>query len=823
MSNQYLDDDKRIIDIDIQDEMRQSYIDYAMSVIVTRALPDVKDGLKPVHRRILYAMSELGLTHDKKYRKCARIVGDVLGKYHPHGDSSVYNALVRMAQPFSMRGILIDGQGNFGSIDGDGAAAMRYTEAKMTKLAGELLKDINKKTVNFSPNFDGEEIQPDVLPSRFPNLLVNGSNGIAVGMATVIPPHNLGEVIEATVAMIEDPEISIDDLMGYINGPDLPTGASIMGVSGFRRGYKTGRGRIVIRSKYNIETHKNGKMSIIFHEIPYQVNKSKMLESIASLVNQKKVDGITDLRDESNREGIRVVVELRKDVNPQIVVNLLFKHTQLQSTMSMNMIALVDGQPKLLNLKEIIYHYINHQIEVETRRVQFDLEKAQARAHILEGYRIAIDNIDEVIAIIRSSYNDAEEKLMARFELSQIQAKAIVDMRLRRLQGLEREKIEGEYNELLVFIGECQALLNDRPLLMQLITNNLLEVKQKYADERRTSVEIDYNEIDIEDLIDEEQVTVTLTQNGYIKRVPVDVYTTQNRGGRGKTGLSTRETDDVIDIFTTSTHDYLLFFTNKGKVYRMKAYQIPEGSRISKGTAIINLLAIDQGETVNAVIPVKSFEDGYLLMSTRQGLVKKTAIEQYDTSRTTGIIAINLRENDELIGVKLTTGNDELIIITHNGKSIRFNEADVRQMGRLATGVKGIDLAKDDYVVAVDKIRNNAELLVISQNGYGKRTTLDDYRTQNRGGKGIVTYHISEKTGKLIGATVVSESDEIMLINSAGVIIRIKIADVSKFGRNTSGVRVMKVTEGTELVAMAKIIPVDDDTEEVDETAQTNQ
>lgn len=806
------DDNKRkdhIVDIDIQDEMKQSFIDYAMSVIVSRALPDVKDGLKPVHRRILYAMNNLGLTNEKKYRKSATIVGEVIGKYHPHGDSAIYNSLVRMAQKFSMRVPLVDGQGNFGSIDGDGAAAMRYTEAKMTKLTAELLRDINKKTVDFYPNFDGEEMQPTVLPSKFPNLLVNGSNGIAVGMATTIPPHNLGEVIDATIAMIENPDIETDELLEHIKGPDFPTGASIMGVTGFRKGYKTGRGRVIVRAKYTIEEHKNGKMSIVFNEIPYQVNKSKMLESIANLVRNKKIEGITDLRDESNREGIRVVVELRRDVNPQIIINQLYKHTQLQSTVSMNMIAIVNGEPKLLNLKEILYHYIEHQVDVETRRVQFDLEKAEARAHILEGYRIAIDNIDQIIKIIRSSYNDAEERLMEEYNLSQIQAKAIVDMRLRRLQGLEREKIESEYNDLLIFIGECQALLKNRPLLMQLITDNLLEVKQKYADNRRTNVEIDYNEIDIEDLIDEEQVTVTLTQNGYIKRVPVDVYTTQNRGGRGKTGLSTRETDDVIDIFTTSTHDYLLFFTNKGKVYRMKAYQIPEGSRISKGTAIINLLAIDQGETVNAVIPVQSFDNGYLLMSTRQGIVKKTLITQYDTSRTTGIIAINLRENDELIGVKLTNGNDELIIITHNGKSIRFNEADVREMGRLATGVKGIDLAKNDYVVAVDKIRDNAELLVISQNGYGKRTTLDDYRTQIRGGKGIVTYHITEKTGKLIGATVVSESDEIMLINSAGVIIRIKTADVSKFGRNTSGVRVMKVAEGTELVAMAKIISID--------------
>ncbi len=815
MNNDYNQNEvkKRILDIDIQDEMKQSYIDYAMSVIVSRALPDVRDGLKPVHRKILYAMSELGLSHDKKYRKSARIVGDVLGKYHPHSDAAAYNAMVRMAQPFSMRAILVDGQGNFGSIDGDSAAAMRYTEARMTKLTAELLRDINKKTVDFSPNFDGEETEPDVLPARFPNLLVNGSNGIAVGMATTIPPHNLNEIIDATVAMIKNPEIEDDELLDYVKGPDFPTGASIMGVSGFRKAYKTGKGRVVVRAKYNIEERKNGKVSIIFTEIPYQVNKSKLLEGIASLARNKKIDGITDLRDESNREGIRIVIEIRKDINPQVLVNHLYKHTQLQTTVSMNMIAIVGGEPKLLNLKEILYYYIEHQTEVETRRVKFDLAKAEARAHILEGYRIALDNIDEIIRIIRSAYNDAEQKLMAHFGLSEIQAKAIVDMRLRRLQGLEREKIENEYNELIKFIAECRELLSNKSLLLELIATNLIEIKEKFGDERRTNIEIDYNEIDIEDLIDEEQVTVTLTHHGYIKRVPVDVYTTQNRGGRGKTGLSTREEDYVVDIFTTSTHDYLLFFSNKGKVYRLKAYQIPEGSRLSKGTAIINLLPIDQNEKINTVIPVKDFNDGYLLMATKYGVVKKTSIKHYDTSRTTGIIALNLRENDELIGVKRIDKNDELIIVSHAGKAIRFKEEDVREMGRLATGVRGIYLSNNDYVVSIDKIDEEGQLLVISEKGFGKRTKLSEYRVQNRGGKGIITYNTTNKTGLIIGASVVYQEDEIILINSAGVIIRIKVEDISTVGRNTSGVRVMKVAEDIELVAFAKIVKIEDEEE----------
>ncbi len=799
----------RIIDIDIKDEMKQSFTDYAMSVIVSRALPDVRDGLKPVHRRILYAMHGIGLTYDKKFRKCVRVVGDVLAKYHPHGDSAVYNALVRMAQPFAMRNTLIEGQGNFGSIDGDSPAAMRYTESKMTKLSSEMLRDINKDTVLFQPNFDGEETEPVVLPARFPNLLVNGVSGIAVGMATTIPPHNLAEVIDATVATIDNPEITVEELMDYIKAPDFPTGAMIMGVSGFRRGYKTGKGSLIVRSKHEIEEAKNGKVSIVFTEIPYQVNKIKILESIANLVKNKKIDGITALQDESNREGIRIVVELRRDVNPQVIVNQLFKHTQLQSTFSMNMIALVDGVPKRLDLKQILQYYIDHQIDVETRRVQYDLDKALARAHILEGYRIALDNIDAIIKVIRNSYNDAEMQLMKAFNLSEVQAKAIIDMRLRRLQGLEREKIDEEYDNLQVFIGECRALLDDRQLLLNLISENLTEIKQKYGDERKTTVEIDYNEIDIEDLIEEQEVTVTLTQHGYIKRVPVDVYATQNRGGRGKTGLSTRQEDYVIDIFTTSTHDNLLFFSNMGKVYKLKAYQIPEGSRLSKGVAIINLLPLDQAEKINAVVPVKSFNEGYFTMATRNGIIKRIAVAKYDTSRTTGIIALNLKENDELIGVKYTRGQDEVILVTHNGKSIRFNETEVRDMGRLATGVKGITLADDDYLVAIDLVKKDSELLVISEGGYGKRTPLDEYRCQSRGGKGILTYNITAKTGRLIGAAVVDETDELILINTAGVIIRIKSADISVVGRHTSGVKVMRVSEEDQLVAFAKIIDIE--------------
>lgn len=803
--NETMNLNQTILYVDVMDEMKKSYIDYAMSVIVSRALPDVRDGLKPVHRRILYAMSELNFTHDKQHRKSARIVGEVMGKYHPHGDSSIYGALVRFAQDFSMRYPLIDGHGNFGSIDGDGAAAMRYTEARMTRLSGELLRDIDKETVDFSPNFDETEREPVVLPSRFPNLLINGSNGIAVGMATSIPPHNLNEVIDGVIKLIDDPETDIYDLMECIKGPDFPTAAEIMGVEGIKRAYKTGRGRVILRSKAEIEEMKNGKNRIIVSEIPYQVNKSKMIEGIAELVKNKRLEGITDLRDESNRNGIRVVIELRKDVNPHIMLNQLYKNSQLQITYSIIMLALHNGEPKVMNLKDMLSAYLAHQKEVETKRVIYDLKKAKDRAHILEGLRIAIDNIDEIIRIIRSSYNNAELKLMEQFNLSEIQAKAIVDMRLRRLQGLEREKIESEYQELLKLIDYLNELLVNEAMLMTIIKDDLLRIKKAYGDERRTIISINPDEIDYEDLIEEDEVIITLTHAGYIKRVSTGEYVSQKRGGRGKTGLSTREEDFVKEIYTTSTHDYLLFFTNFGKVYRLKAYMIPDGSRISKGTAIVNLLPLESEEKINAVVPIKNFDDGFLTLCTKHGVIKKTTLDQFDTSRKTGLIAINLKENDQLISVKRTTGNDELIVVTTKGKAIRFNEDDVRSMGRMATGVKAIDLTGNDHVIDMEVVNQESKLLVVSENGYGKRTALTEYKTQNRGGKGLITYNLSGKTGNLIGAVVVDDSDELMIINDNGVLIRIRVEDISVSGRITSGVRLMRVDENTKLVSLAKI------------------
>lgn len=814
-------ENETIILVDVLEEMKKSYIDYAMSVIVSRALPDVRDGLKPVHRRILYAMNEINFTYDKPHRKSARIVGEVIGKYHPHGDSSIYNAMVRFAQDFSMRYLLVDGHGNFGSIDGDGAAAMRYTEARMTRLAGELLKDIEKDTVDFRPNFDESEKEPVVLPSRFPNLLVNGSNGIAVGMATSIPPHNLTEVIDGVVKLIDDPEADVYDLMDVIKGPDFPTGAEIMGVEGIKRAYRTGRGRVILRSKTEIEEMKNGKSRIVVTEIPYQVNKARLIEGIAELVKNKRIDGITDLRDETNRKGIRIVIELRKDVNANILLNQLFKNSQLQISYSIIMLALDNGQPKVLNLKEILHAYIEHQRLVERRRVEYDLKKARERAHILEGLRIAIDNIDEIIRIIRSAYNDAEARLMERFSLSEIQAKAIVDMRLRRLQGLEREKIENEYQELLKFIDYLIELLENESMLMNIIKEDLLRIKNMYGDERRTIISATTDDIDYEDMIEEDEVVITLTHAGYIKRVSTGEYVSQKRGGRGKTGLSTRDEDFVTDIFTTSTHAYLLFFTNLGKVYRMKAYMIPDGSRISKGTAIVNLLPLESEERVNAIVPIKSFEDGYLTLCTKQGVIKKTTLDQFDTSRKSGLIAINLNESDQLISVKKTTGQNELIVVTTKGKSIRFSEEDVRAMGRTATGVRAIKLSPNDYVVEMDIVTETGKVLVVSENGYGKRTPLSEYRQQTRGGKGIITYNLNSKTGNLIGAKVVEDTDDLMIINDQGVMIRIKVDEISVMGRITSGVKVMKVDDETQLVSMAKIKEADEDPEE--ETAETEE
>jgi len=822
-----LEHNEKIIDTDIKDEMKTSYIDYAMSVITARALPDVRDGLKPVHRRILYTMHELGNFNDKPHKKSVRIVGDVLGKYHPHGDSSVYNAMVRMAQDFAMRNPLVDGHGNFGSIDGDGAAAMRYTESRMTKLASEMLKDIKKDTVDVTPNFDETLKEPTVLPSRFPNLLVNGTNGIAVGMATSIPPHNLIEVIDATVKLIDDNEATIDDLMEIVKGPDFPTGAMIMGMESFKKGYRTGRGKAVVRSKADVIDIGKGKSAIIITEIPYQVNKARMIEGIADLVRSKKVEGITDLRDESNRKGIRIVIELRKDVNPSVLLNKLYKHTALQSTVSLNMIALVNGQPKVLNLYDILKHYLNHQIDVETRRVKYDLRKAEDRAHILEGLLKALDHIDEIVEIIKASANrqEAALKLIERFVFSEIQANAILEMRLHRLTGLEREKLQSEYDELQEIINELSALLADQSLLLAIIKEDLLRIRDKYGDERRTEITFSMDDIDIEDMIEEEDVTITLTHQGYIKRVTSDTYQTQKRGGVGKTGLSTKEEDFVEHIFNTSTHDYLLFFTNLGRVYRKKAYFVPEASRTAKGTAIVNMLQLMPGELVNAVIPVKEFNEGFLMLATKNGVIKKSALSDFDTSRKTGLIAINLNESDELISVKITAGDDDVIVFSSNGKAIRFSEQDVRKMGRSATGVRSILLAEGDHVVSMelitqDMIDKSARVLAISEKGYGKRTPLVEYRQQTRGGKGVKTYNITEKTGQVISARIVTEEEDIMLINSNGVIIRIKVEDISTSGRSTSGVTLMRTKGDDRIIAVAKILT--DSEDELGEVSEEN-
>lgn len=802
-------EDTKILHKEINDIMRSSYINYSMSVIVGRALPDVRDGLKPVHRRILYDMMELGVTPDKPHRKSARIVGDVLGKYHPHGDRSVYDAMVRLAQEWNIRYPLVDGHGNFGSVDGDSAAAMRYTEARMTPFALQMLRDLNKDTVDFQPNFDGDEKEPVVLPSRYPNLLVNGSNGIAVGMATSIPPHNLGDVIDAVVRMIDDENCDIEDLIDIIQAPDFPTGAQILGKNAAREAYRTGQGKIKVRSKYEFEETSRGKMQIVFTEIPYQVNKARLIEKIAELVKEKKIEHIADIRDESDRDGMRIVLELKKDANPQITLNRLFKHTQLQDTFSIIMIALVDGQPKLLNLYDILDNYIQFQKEVVTRRTKYDLKKAEERAHILEGYIIALDNIDEVIRVIRSSYNDAKQKLMDRFSLSDVQAQAILDMRLARLQGLEREKIEAEYAELMEKINWYKAILSDEKILMGVIKGELLEIKEKFADKRRTEIVADSSEIDESDLIQEQQVAITLTHLGYIKRVAMDTYKTQKRGGKGITGITTRENDFVKNMIITSTHDYLLFFTNTGKAHRLKAYEIPEAQRTARGTPAVNFLNLMQHERITAVIPISKFDpDKYLIAVTKKGTIKKTALAQFDTNRKSGLIAINLKDGDELIGIKQTSGTSNVIIVTKHGKSICFSEEDVRPMGRIAAGVRAIQLDEGDEVVAMELAEKDEELLVVTQAGYGKRTPVKDYKIQARGGKGLLTYDKAKfkKTGELIGAMVVSENDEIMLINSDGIIIRIKADDVSRLGRATQGVRIMKVAEDANIIAMAKVV-----------------
>ncbi|WP_409337296.1 DNA gyrase subunit A [Eubacterium sp. F2] len=807
-------EDSKLIRHEIHDEMKNSYIDYAMSVIVGRALPDVRDGMKPVHRRILYGMSQLGVTPDKPYKKSARIVGEVMGKYHPHGDSSIYDAMVRMAQDFSMRYPLVDGHGNFGSIDGDSAAAQRYTEARMSHFSLQMLRDIDKDTVDFVPNFDGEEKEPVVLPSRYPNLLVNGSNGIAVGMATNIPPHNLGDTIDATVYLIDHPDASVDDLIPIIKGPDFPTGARILGKSGIREAYRTGQGKIKVRACCEIQETSRGRSQIVVTEIPYMVNKARLIERIAELVKDKSIDGISEIRDESNREGMRIVIELKRDANPQITLNKLYKHTALQQNFSAIMIALVDGQPQLLNLKEILHEYLKFQKEVVTRRTLFDLKKAEARAHILEGLRIAIDNIDEIIRIIRSAYNDAKERLMERFGLDEIQAQAILDMRLARLQGLEREKIEKEYQELQEKIAYYNSLLADDAKLMGVIKDELLEIKEKYGDERRTKIERDVDDLDEEDLIEDETVAVTLTHLGYIKRVPADTYKPQKRGGKGITGLTTRKNDFVKDLIMTSTHDWLMFFTNTGKAYKMKAYQVPEASRTARGTPAINFLNLMQRERITAVIPVKNFEaeDRYLIAVTKKGVIKKTALNLFDTHRQNGIIAISLKDGDQLIDIKVSSGDNDVILVTREGKSIRFNEEDVRPMGRNARGVRGINLEGDDEVVSMDLVGRGKKLLVVTENGYGKRTAVSDYKRQTRGGKGMLTYDKSrfDKTGYLIGALCVDDEDEVMLINSDGVVIRIKATDVSILSRATQGVKIMKVDDDSKIVAMAKVIGEND-------------
>ena len=742
-----------------------------------------------------------------------------MGKYHPHGDSSIYDAMVRLAQDFSTRYMLVDGHGNFGSVDGDGAAAMRYTEARMTPFSLQMIRDIEKETVDFIPNFDGEEKEPIVLPSRYPNLLVNGSNGIAVGMATSIPPHNLGEVIDATIELIDNSEATVEDLMKHIKGPDFPTGAKILGKSGLRQAYRTGIGKVKVRACCEIEETARGKSQIVVTEIPFQVNKARLIEKIAELVKDKKIEGISDIRDESNRNGMRIVIELKRDANPQITLNRLYKHTQLQDSYSMIMLALVGKKPKVLNLYEILSEYLNFQKEVVTRRTQFDLKKAEARAHILEGLRIALDNIDEIIKIIRSSYNDAKEKLMERFGLSEIQAQAILDMRLARLQGLEREKIDKEYEELMKKIAYYNSILADEKLLMGVIKDELTEIKDKYNDKRRTKIVADVDDFDDEDLVEEEQVAVTLTHLGYIKRVPADTYKAQRRGGKGITGITTRENDFVKDLIMTSTHDYLMFFTNTGKAHKIKAFEIPEAGRTAKGTPAVNFLNLLQRERITTVIPIKDFsEDKYLIAVTKQGTIKKTPISEFDTQRSTGLIAIKLRDDDQLIGIKETTGSNQVIIVTKQGKCISFSEEDVRSMGRIAGGVRAIKLDKDDEVVAMELVEPGQELLVVTENGYGKRTPVKEYKIQVRGGKGLLTYDKGKfsKTGALVGAMAVDDDDEVLMINSDGIIIRIKANEVSKLGRATQGVKIMKVEDDTKIVAIAKVIKedVDDNPEE---------
>ena len=811
--------DGNIIKRDIEQEMRTAYIDYAMSVIVSRALPDVRDGLKPVHRRILYAMHEDGITSDKPYRKCANTVGSVLGRYHPHGDASVYDAMVRMAQDFSMRYMLIDGHGNFGSIDGDGAAAMRYTEARMSKISEQMLVDIEKNTVDFMPNYDDRLQEPTVLPAKIPTLLVNGSSGIAVGMATNIPPHNLKEVINGVIKIIDDDNVTDDDLMQIIKGPDFPTEGMILGIEGIKDAYRTGKGKIIMRAEAEIEEMSGNKQRIIVSSLPYQVNKARLIENIAKLTREKRIEGISELRDESDRnDRVRIVMELKRDANPQVVLNQLYKNTQMQDTFGVIMLALVDGEPKILTLRQCLDCYIDHRKKVILRRTQFELDKALARAHILEGLKIAIDNIDEVIAIIRSSYDDAKERLMERFGLTDIQAQAILDMRLKTLSGLQREKIEEEYKQLMELIERLRAILNSERLVFDIIKEELIEIRDKFGDERKTKIVAAEGELDIEDLIKEEQSVIALTHFGYIKRMPIDTYRSQKRGGKGITGIATRDDDFVKQIFTASTHDTILFFTNKGKLYRLRGYEVPEAGRTARGTAIVNLLSLDAGEKVSAVIPIQNFAEGkYLLMATKNGLIKKTALAEYNSARKTGLQGITLKEDDELIAVRLTDGEDNVVLVTRNGMCITFDEKDVRPIGRVSQGVIGIRIDDDDEVIGMESIiaGGKATLLAITENGFGKRTELDEYRVQIRGGKGVVTYKITSKTGKLVGARIATDDEDVMLITDTGTIIRLKVKDISILGRPTQGVTLMRTTDGGKVVSIETLTP---EIAEVEET-----
>jgi DNA gyrase subunit A len=806
-------DTQHIVPVNIDTEMKKSYIDYAMSVIVARALPDVRDGLKPVHRRILYVMSELALWPDKPYRKCASIVGDVMGNYHPHGDAAIYDALVRLAQDFSLRYPLVNGHGNFGSVDNDPPAAMRYTESKLQKIALEMLTDIDKNTVDFAPNYDERLKEPTVLPARLPNLLINGAYGIAVGMACNIPPHNITEVINGTCAMIDNPDITDEELIQYISGPDFPTGGIIIGKDGIKDAYLTGRGKVCLRARAEIEEDEKGRFKIIVTEIPYQVNKAALIENIAKLVQLKTIEGISDLRDESDRDGLRIVIELKRDANPNVVLNLLFKHTQLQTTISMLMLALVDNEPKVLRLSEILKCYIEHRKQVIIRRTQFDLEKALARLHILEGLRIALDHIDEIISIIRSSYDDAQQRLMEIFGLSEIQAVAILEMKLRTLQGLQREKIEEEYKNLVELIAHLRDILSNMHLVMDIIKAELIDIKNTYGDDRKTDIILGEGDINIESLIKEEENVVTMTHLGYIKRISVDSYKSQKRGGKGLTAMNTRDEDFVEHLFVTSTHNFIMFFTNTGRAFRLKCYELPESSRVAKGTAIVNLLQLAQGEKIAAVIPVGSYEnEQYVLMATKNGLVKKTALDEYSNIRKSGIQGITLKEDDELIDVRLTDGKNDIVMVTRSGLSIRFDESDVRAVGRTSMGVKGINLGKDDKVVGMEPIiGDKGYILAITENGFGKRTEVEEYRKQTRAGKGILTYKTTSKTGHIIGIKVVNDLDDIMIITDTGIIIRINVKDISVLGRNTQGVTLMRTSEGGKVICIAKL-PKEEDT-----------